>query len=346
MPTVARGMPGKVDQDVDAIGADAIGGGGVAHPDNVSPGGGAGLQALGDVVGLLDRGITCDLDGAGIVRGQQRLGEIGDRVLAEIGRHIADAQPAVRVAIDLVTQHGDAFLPPSAAAVSLGERCRRNAGIVIAEKEEIGETPAVIRIECECMLESRRRIGEPALVAERNTEIGIRIGIAGLQPNRRLAGRDGLAEVPDQEQGVAEIGPGGGIGRVEAGGLAQQRDALVDLAACDQDGAEIGDDIGVLGLAAGGRAQGVARRAEIAARLQRHAEAVEGRDQVGSDGERVPIGRNRAGSIAHAKEREPAQLVRIRVIGAGLERAAQRGFGFRPALLNDTATAEQHERGP
>ena len=339
-------MPGKIDQDVDAIGADAIGGRRVAHPDNVSPGSGAGLQALRDVVGLLHRGIAYHLDGAGIVRGQQRLGEIGDRVLAEIGRHIADSQPTARVAIDLVTKHGGILVPTSEATVAFGERRERNVGIVIAQKEEVGETPAMIRIECECMLESRRRLGEPALVAERDAEIGIRIGIAGLQANRRLAGRDGLAEVPDQEQGVPEIGEGGGIGRVEAGRLAQQRDALVDLAARDEDGAEIGENIAVLGPAAGSRAQDFARRAEIAARLQCHAEAVGGSDQVGSDGQRLPIGLDRARGVAHAKAREPAQLVHIRVVGAGLERAAQRNFGFRPALLNDTAAAEQHERGP
>jgi len=75
-------MPGEVDQDVDAIGADAIGCGGVAHPEDVPPRSGAGLQALGDVVALLDRGVARHLDGVGIVRGQQGLGEIGDRVLA------------------------------------------------------------------------------------------------------------------------------------------------------------------------------------------------------------------------------------------------------------------------
>jgi hypothetical protein len=204
----------------------------------------------------------------------------------------------------------------------------------------------VIGIEREGALESRRRLGKPALIAERGAEIGIGIGVVGLETNRRLAGSDCLAQVPDQEQGVPEIGKCGGAGRVEAGGLAQQRDAFVDLAARDEDAAEIGQDIAVPGPSERGRAQSLACRAEIPQCLQRHAEAVAGRDQVGGNGERAPVGFDRAGSVAQAKQAEPAQLVRFGVIrGARLERAAQRGLGLRPALLSDAAAGEQHERG-
>ena len=67
---------------------------GVAQPDRAAPVIGECAEPLGDGVRGRHLGVAVHFDGGTVMRCQQRLGEQGDRVLAEIGRDVADAKPA------------------------------------------------------------------------------------------------------------------------------------------------------------------------------------------------------------------------------------------------------------
>ena len=112
----------------------------------------------------------------------------------------------------------------------------------------------------------------------------------------------------------------------------------------DENHAEIGEQVGVIGLAADGGAQRLDRRTELAPRLQRQAEAVMGRDQIGIDGERLPIGLDRGIGLAELLQHATARHVQLGIVRACFQRAAKRFIGVRPPLLHDAAATEERER--
>ncbi len=65
---IAGGMPGEIHQNVDAVGANHIGDGLVAHTNGRAPMRGIALEPLGDDIGIYDLGIARELDLFGIVR--------------------------------------------------------------------------------------------------------------------------------------------------------------------------------------------------------------------------------------------------------------------------------------
>ena len=85
-------MTGQVHQDVDVVLADPLGGLRVGEPDQRSPAVGIALEASRDRIGLRDVGVAEDLEAMMVVVGDDRLQEGNDRVLAEVGRDVADCR--------------------------------------------------------------------------------------------------------------------------------------------------------------------------------------------------------------------------------------------------------------
>ncbi len=95
-------MHGEIDEDVDVVFADQIGGFFVIEGANVLPAVGASLDADGEIVGGIDRGVAEDFEGFVVVVGEEREHESADSVGAEVGRDVADAETAVGIAIVFV----------------------------------------------------------------------------------------------------------------------------------------------------------------------------------------------------------------------------------------------------
>ncbi len=92
-------MTGEVDQNVDAVAADTLGDGPVGHAHGRPPAVRQAAETSGFVIGPQDLRVTKHLEPTAVMPGDDRVQEVAYRVLAEVGRDIADAQPAFGIAV-------------------------------------------------------------------------------------------------------------------------------------------------------------------------------------------------------------------------------------------------------
>ena len=78
-------MTRQVNEDIDSILVDQVGGLGVGEPDERTPMVSVVLQASRDFIGPRHVGVAADLEVLMVVRGEDRFQEIDDRVLAVVG---------------------------------------------------------------------------------------------------------------------------------------------------------------------------------------------------------------------------------------------------------------------
>ena len=94
--SVARGVPGEVDQNVDLVRADRLGDNAVIlHLRDISPHVRVLPQAVRVRIRTRDIGVAEDLELSVIVMFQQRLEKIRDRVRGEVGRDVTDPQSPI-----------------------------------------------------------------------------------------------------------------------------------------------------------------------------------------------------------------------------------------------------------
>ena len=149
--------------------------------------------------------------------GQQRKKKPPDRLLAEIRRHIADAQAAVGIAV---------------VGVRLNEFLERFGVLLVPAAMFLIDHPGVVA----------------GMEMEGVDQIAVRFGVIGLEPNGLPIGSDRLVKLPLVFQGVAEIAVRFGVIRLEPNGLPIGGDRLVKLPLVRQGVAEIAVRFGVIGL--------------------------------------------------------------------------------------------------
>jgi hypothetical protein len=92
---------GEIDEDIDAVGADALGQVGIGESRGLDPHIRVGFQARGHEIRVGHIRATEDFEGGAVMVVEGGLHEQGDHMLAEIGRDVSDAQPAIGAAVEV-----------------------------------------------------------------------------------------------------------------------------------------------------------------------------------------------------------------------------------------------------
>lgn len=316
---VVGGVAGEIDQDVERVAADEIGGSVVIEVGEVAPVFGVGAETRGETVGRADVGVTENLEARAVVRGEDGFDEVGDGVVVEIGREVADAEAA-------------------RAQGGRGER-RRGGG----EGRGVGRVPAAVLGE----KFGGREVGQRV---EREEEIAVRAG-GGLQGEGGAEVDDGFGEMAlglgEAPEVVVSRGVGGpeaqgfGVGGARLGGAAEGgedvAEEIVRFGACGLEGdgtldggegfgagvgvehghGEVEPEGGPLGSEAGGGAEGGECCGELAERFLQIARLVVGFGERGIEGDGAGEGREGIGGTAQAAEGERVLDVERGGVGPG-----------------------------
>ena len=141
-------MRGEVHEDVDLVRAHEVGELLVPQRRDVAPSLDVIAEQTRDRVRRRHVGVREDLDLLAVVLSQQRQNEARDRMLAKIGRHVAYAQAAVRLAAVRVREAGCRerrhvpLGPRSMLALEIG---RRVVGMVVQRQQQIAVERRQIR---------------------------------------------------------------------------------------------------------------------------------------------------------------------------------------------------------
>jgi hypothetical protein len=177
---------------------------------------GQALQAGGEPIGRGDVGVAENFESCAVVRGEHGLDEIGDGVMAEVGREIADAETT---ALD-------------------GARC--------GDRRGGGQWRGVKRVPAAVLGEDffGRDVGEK-IVREEEIAVGVRIRLLG---EGGAVVRDGFGQTAGGAAEAAEIVVRGGEARALAEGFVERCFGFGG-AACGEEG--VAEDVvrfGTLGL--------------------------------------------------------------------------------------------------
>ena len=116
-------MHRKIDEDIDLVVADHPRGFAWRQAGHISPDIRKRLQATGNRVGPRDIGVTEDFEVLVIVRREERRREQCLTMVAKIGREVADAEAAIRIA-NVGMRRDEAPAAGHAARGSGGARCK------------------------------------------------------------------------------------------------------------------------------------------------------------------------------------------------------------------------------
>ena len=224
-PAVA-GVPGELDQDVDPVGANAGGERRVVELVDVDPAVGHRPQLVAVRVRPQHRGVADRLDLPPVVGQEQGRDEVGDRMAAQVGREIADAQAPVGVALlraaglQAAQRRREALRPGEMLPLQGSGRALR---VVVEVEEAVHLQLGSLRRERRHLLERREAGLDPALAGERDAEQVL--GVGADQPDRRhgLEQRPDLAEGVPAKARVGEVDLGFGVRRGRARGDAVRR---------------------------------------------------------------------------------------------------------------------------
>lgn len=330
---VSRRVAGKVHQHVDGVRADEAVHLVVAHPLDLVPMGHAGLHGVGDGIAP-PAGIDVHLDRRGIVVAQHRQHEEGDRVLAEVGGHVTDAQAPPRIAVDDREWRRLARERIGEAAAPFLVDLQRTDGIAVglAVQEGTHHPHGGAAAALADVVDHAQRLFAPPDVEERERQAVLRIGHLRLEFQGRFQRGNRVGPVFHLEEGAAHQQPGIGAARIErqrrgevldGAGQVVRRQALLAVhqlqqklrLVAERDVFAVDRCHGFLParcrLHAGARAAAVGRRVADGARSCRRVHSREAGDQA-TGGKRGVCPLSRADTGAGARPCGPARHARYR----------------------------------
>ena len=211
-PRVQR-VAREVDEDVDAVLANEPRQLRVGSTPHVSPAVRQRPHALGGGVGVLDVGVAGHLDGGPIVGAQQRCDEERDRVLPEVRRDVADAQPppSIEVSVEVA-----AVVAPALGGAVVG--VLRGPAAVLGE-DLVGAAARGVR--------------------QQEQQVRVRASQRGVERDRAPVGVDRLLEARLAVERDGEILPGQRVVRLERDRAPVVLDRLAEQPALTERGREV-----------------------------------------------------------------------------------------------------------
>ena len=232
---------GEVNEDVDAVFADELGELLIVEVGGVAPGVGVGTDALGDGVGVGDVRVEENFEVLVVMGGEERNGEEGLAVVAEVGGDVADAEAAMRVTIVGRGAEGTGEVGGE-TLIPLGVFLVDRLGIVLGEELET-EEEVLGGGEIGADFNGGAEEGESFIkLANDNKgagEVGEGFGIEGAEFDRAAIGGDGVFDFFLLAQGVAEVVVGFGIAGAEFDGAVGGGDGGDEFAGFEEGGGEV-----------------------------------------------------------------------------------------------------------
>ena len=200
------GMACEIDENVDAVARDQIGGGGIRHAGDVAPLPGRRPQPRGRGVGIDIITVAGDRDGDLGMRRQHAVEKISDRMVAEIGRDIADAQHTLR--IRRIREH-----PRQPTLLKLprgGPRLREKVGFAMARRvvqrhQKIVAGREKIRLERTGTLITCEGVIQPAGILQHIAKVIVGLRIIRQERDRAPVLRLGIGQLALRFERVTEI---------------------------------------------------------------------------------------------------------------------------------------------
>jgi hypothetical protein len=188
-------------------------------------------EACGDIVRHGDVGIAENLDLAWVVMLENGPQKVCDRVLAEVGRDVADAQAPLRVAIvgvGLGRDGGSVLLVP--AKVFLKQGVRVGSRVIVATSQEVAVGGTYVWAAAHGLLEGVHGLIEPTLVHQGNAQISVSfVGIV-VEPDRLAVLGDSLIQLTIVVQSEAQAGVQPRVMGLQPHGLPALGDRFLALA--------------------------------------------------------------------------------------------------------------------
>lgn len=215
---MAGGVAGEIDQDVDAVGADARLHLLIRHPGDGAPAVDGLLDAPCGFVDHRAVGVGGDVNLIAVKVFQQRQQEICHRMLSQIGRDVAHPELALRIAVVVMPNQPALQMRLMSArptAVFVHQFPRPDPGLVIQEHQQVAVGGDESAVEFDRLAERRDSLVHPAEVFQGQSQAVVRIGQLGIETDRGLERGDGLVVVACGTQRIAEVVVGSGVAGVQ-----------------------------------------------------------------------------------------------------------------------------------
>jgi len=273
---VVRRVAGQIDQDVDAVLADALRQGVVVQTHHVGPLRHIALEALAD--GIEDDVVVIGVQRHAGAAGQaleDRFDEGSHGMVAQVARDEADAQHALRVALvgvrlPLLAQR---LFDTFGIAQVLGEQLFGVDVLHLAHREQhVAVHARVVRLELEHAAVGVDGAGHAALAHQGNADGVPGQRILRIDRDRGARAGFGFGQAVHVEQGDGQVVVRVGPLRIQFQGALQADDRLLVAARLLQQQAEVAIGLGVLVIAFRGPGHGLDRRLDVAAHVVDHAQ--------------------------------------------------------------------------
>ncbi len=223
-------VQGEIDQNIDAVIANCVGQRLIRQARCVNPAIAAPADPGGESIGPADAGIRDDLKSLPVVVVEQGGEEPADRMLPEIRRDVADAQPALRRAVIVVRppkrlQRVCVPLPPGDVPGVQGGGA--HIGVEKQQVEQVAVAFGELGVQVDGFPKATDRFGDPAGVLQRQPQVVHRRGVGWIELKGLAVGPDGGIGVAAPMIRHAEVAEELWIARAFGGGGAAVGDRFV-----------------------------------------------------------------------------------------------------------------------